>query len=316
MVIMELAMEAAQTSFSYLNGLPYGITLFQFGFCFLIPLVVSKGAACATLPRSIPAILPYIILCLVVFASTFFATASLKWCSYPTKVVFKSGKLIPTMIVATILKSGGGTYGVWDYVAAGLLCAGAAGYGYDSGRVGSEETATVGIILLTLSVVADAFTPNLQQRLMASPSNDKEHVSGGWCQSVSKLLFPGGLGLSAAALMVNVNAVGFTGLFIFMAVSGSLSQVVTEAYSHPSLLVYLTTIGAALGTAVLAYTRLIRESGSVMAVAVATLRKVVTVVLSYVVFPKPMTFIHVLSGLAVLGGVILSSYNKQRGKKG
>ena len=40
-----------------------------------------------------------------------------------------------------------------------------------------------------------------------------------------------------------------------------------------------------LGIAVLAYTILIREAGSVVAVAIATARKVLTLTLSYVVFP-------------------------------
>jgi solute carrier family 35 (adenosine 3'-phospho 5'-phosphosulfate transporter), member B3 len=69
-----------------------------------------------------------------------------------------------------------------------------------------------------------------------------------------------------------------------------------------------------LSTAVLAYTRLIQASGSVVAVAVSTLRKVVTVTLSYIVFPKQLLTIHVVSGVAVLGGIVLSSYSSKQGR--
>ena len=45
---------------------------------------------------------PYIRLSLAVFGATALATHSLHYVSYPTKVVFKAAKLIPTMIVSTM----------------------------------------------------------------------------------------------------------------------------------------------------------------------------------------------------------------------
>ena len=71
-------------------------------------------------------------------------------------------------------------------------------------------------------------------------------------------------------------------------------------------------IGMSLALAVFSYTRLIKESGSVVAVGVATLRKVVTVILSYAVYPKPFTMTHAISSVLVLGGILLSSYAKQQ----
>ena len=44
--------------------------------------------------------------------------------------------------------------------------------------------------------------------------------------------------------------------------------------------------------------------------AVATLRKVATIVLSYIVFPKPLLAMHIAAGLAVLAGVLLSTVKK------
>lgn len=116
--------------------------------------------------------------------------------------------------------------------------------------------------------------------------------------------------------MVNVNAFGFAGLTLYMIVSGSLASSIRVALADPTLLLYLSLVGAGLSTAVLAYTRLIRGAGSVAAVAVATLRKVATVVLSYVIFPKPLLPVHVLSGLLVLGGVGLNVYARRRSAGG
>jgi adenosine 3'-phospho 5'-phosphosulfate transporter B3 len=112
--------------------------------------------------------------------------------------------------------------------------------------------------------------------------------------------------------MTNANAVGCVGVFTYMLLSGALSDATRAALAAPRLVVYLTIIGLSLSTAIFAYTRLIKEAGSVVAVGVATLRKVVTVILSYIVFPKQFSQLHLFSSLLVLSGIILSSHAKQK----
>lgn len=325
MVIMELALEGANNEFPDLVALPYAVTLFQFGFCFLLPLILSRGASLSTFPKTPQASLPYISLSLVVFGSTCFASMAVRFVSYPTKVVLKSAKLIPTMIVATALQKGS-HYGVLDYLSATFLCVGAAGYSWGSGSSaprGGDGNSWIGIMLLLISVFCDAFTPNIQQRMMAPPvvgvaalpTTTLHHHSDDFCTKLTRILFPGGLSLSASELMTNANGIGCIGLLLFMAVSGSLTEALAAALLHPRLLVYLLIIGIALATAVLCYTRLIQQAGSVVAVAVATLRKVATVILSYIVYPKILSKIHALSGLLVLVGILINSHSKQRNKK-
>lgn len=308
MIGHELALEAATTTFSDLQSLAYAVTLFQFGFCLILPLVVSRGNALARFPRTQRELFPYVRLTIVVFGATALATQAVVYVAYPVKVVFKSAKLIPTMAVATLLQ--GKRYGALDYVAAALLCAGAAGYSYGSGGGGSDSTQFIGLALLLISILCDALVPNFQQILMAPPTTEKTkvlpHVEGEGETTMAKG------GVSAAELMANVNLIGFACLLTYMAISGHLSDVVTTSVLHPRLVMYLCMVGVGLSTAVFAYTRLIQASGSVVAVAVATLRKVATVILSYVVFPKALLGIHVVSGFLVLGGIVLSSVSKQR----
>lgn len=328
MVTMELALEGANNAFPDFSSLPYAVTLFQFGSCFLLPLVISKGESLATFPRTASQSLPYISLSLVVFGSTCLASMSVRYVSYMTKVVFKSGKLIPTMIVAAFLQREN-KYGVLDYMAALLLCAGAAGYTWGKGGVGDHQDTFAGTALLLVSVFCDAFTPNIQQRLMSPPAHGRATLPNTMIQYSSPraqsgrlhtpaklcaLILPphgGGLGISASALMTNANGVGCIILFLFMATKGSLMESLGAAMSEPWLLTYLTIIGMSLAIAVFCYTRLIEQSGSVVAVAVATLRKVVTVVLSYVVYPKPLSATHAVSACFVIGGIVLSYYAKQ-----
>ena len=335
MIVMELALEGANNDFPDLEALPYAVTLFQFGCCFLLPLVLSRGASFASFPKTPRQSLPYISLSLVVFGSTCFASISVRYVSYPTKVVVKSAKLIPTMIVATFLQRGS-RYSMLDYLAASLLCAGAAGYSWGSGSSAPHQgSSPFGLTLLLISVFCDAFTPNLQQRLMAPPAAGvaalptstvhKQHGTStihnsifSRCSKVSTLFLPAngdGLGLSASELMTNANGIGCIGLLLFMTVSGSLMEALSAAALHFRLLVYLVVIGVSLATAVLCYTRLVQEAGSVVAVAVATLRKVGTVVLSYIVYPKVLSKIHAISAFLVLAGILISTYAKQRSKK-
>ena len=83
MIAHELAVEAVSTNFPELDSLASAVTLFQFGFCFLLPLILSRGKVCETFPRTLREILPYLRLSLLVFGSTGLATQSLKYVSYP-----------------------------------------------------------------------------------------------------------------------------------------------------------------------------------------------------------------------------------------
>lgn len=49
------------------------------------------------------------------------------------------------------------------------------------------------------------------------------------------------------------------------------------------------------------------RSGSVIAVAIGTLRKIITIVLSYVVFPKEILTQHYIGSIAVIVGILLES---------
>lgn len=311
MIGHELALEAASTSFSQLDSLAAAVTLFQFGFCFILPFLTSRGAVMRTFPRSLREAVPYIKLSFLVFGATGLATESLKYVSYPTKVVFKSAKLIPTMVVATVFTPDK-KFSFVDYLSAFLLCCGAGGYSYESGGTSKGvglKTSYYGIILLTISIICDAVVPNLQQQLMCSPQKSSKGEGNG--TSILPLTRSAN-GLSAQAVMVNVNAVGFLMILLGMLLSGSLVDAVKTSLVNPRLLLYLTCIGLGLSTAVLAYTKLIKSSGPVVAVAVSTLRKVATIMLSYAIFPKPILRIHVISGCLVLVGVVLNTFWKNK----
>mmetsp|Transcript_7680 Transcript_7680/g.11151 ORF Transcript_7680/g.11151 Transcript_7680/m.11151 type:complete len:348 (-) Transcript_7680:248-1291(-) len=292
MVGHELVLEASSLEFPDFESLPYAVTLFQFGFCMLAPLIISRGKALEAFPKSPRQTLPYVALSILVFGATAFASVSLKWVSYPTKVVFTSAKLIPTMMVSVFLGNSK-QYTALDYFSAVLLCAGAAGYTFGHGNQQGKD-AFPGIVLLTISIFCDALVPNLKQKLMEPITDSTSNMPR--------------VGVSASQLMVNVNVVGFSILLVYMIFAGHLVASIQEALTRPRLLFLLTCVGLGQSSAVFAYTRIIQSSGSVVAVTVATLRKVATVILSYVLFPKPIIPIHMAAGLSVLSGILIHTY--------
>mmetsp|Transcript_24001 Transcript_24001/g.50600 ORF Transcript_24001/g.50600 Transcript_24001/m.50600 type:complete len:438 (-) Transcript_24001:172-1485(-) len=393
MILHELALESISTLYSVepynFPHLATCITLFQFGFCVLLPLTLSKvsshcrrkNAQNATkveendviknFPKSWNDLKIYVQLSAVVYGATALATMSLGYegVTYVTKVVFKSAKLIPTMIVGVIMdrKVGGNAkkrrYGVWDYASAFLLCVGAAGFCMRPGDIGEEGSDIhdrepngegvnrdddslstfsfgehwIGVGLLTASVFCDAIVPNIQEQLMRGSSTGStvhhstkelkfDETEGKDIEM--KLLLgdskdvnthnsqeskPTKKGISSSSLMVNTNSIGFTLLLLSTFVSSTFLPIISFATTHPHFLFLLFTVGMGLGTAVLAYTELIRRSGPAVAVTVATLRKVVTVMLSYIVFPKVVSLVHLASGCLVLCGLAVGFVGK--GKK-
>lgn len=363
-LIHQLALESLSTTYQSFSHLSTSITLFQFGFCVLLPLTISTctgGDAIKSFPRSFTEIWMYIKLSAIVYGATACATMSLGYdgVTYVTKVVFKSAKLIPTMVVGVILDRRanrvGKKYTAYEYASAVLLCIGAVGFcispsdlkGDDDNSQENTEDVTegnmgahwIGISLLATSVVCDALVPNIQQQLMKGttvrrvrpqslPSNkdsDVEDSDGEIEKEMKNLLDTDDLhaanqkqketksnGISSQALLVNTNSIGFTLLVLStILVNRSFLSIISFLVTHPHFLILHVSVGMGLGTAVLAYTELIRRSGPAVAVAVATLRKVVTILLSYIIFPKPMTGVHVISAGLIVSGLGLSYYGRK-----
>lgn len=338
-------------------------------------------------PREWKQLLVYVKLSAVVYGATALATKSLSYSgvTYVTKVVFKSAKLIPTMVVGVIMDGNRNVkrkhYSVWDYGSALLLCLGAAGFcmspksddhnddsnnmaiiaeeGVKSHEIIRMESIAndnaqgphwIGISLLVASVFCDAFVPNISEQLMQQGSGrmktsfihrrdcgkdssdeldddgdeeleiklsltqNKKETSNDSHQQLhhSEMTKKMEEGLSSASLMVNTNSIGFVLLVLSNIISSQLVPIVTFMVMHPHFLMLHIIVGCGLGTAVLAYTELIKRSGPAFAVAVATLRKVVTVVLSYIMFPKAMTITHFSSSCLVFAGIVLGFVGKRK----
>ena len=289
MIVMEVLTEGTFNQYRNAgNILPSSVTFFQFLFCFCLPLAMSPTAV-ATIPTTPKAIWPYVKLSALVFGATALATAALNYVPYSVKIVFKSAKLIPTMIVSSCMHKI--TYSNREYMAAFFLCLGAVGYGYDPGKssIVTGEYQYLGVMILTISAFCDALVPNIQQDMMKLNNTPAEE------------------------LMVNTNVVGLVCATLYMILTGDFFALISIGRESPDLLANLSGIGCSLAVAVMCYTTLIKKAGSVAAVSIGTIRKIVTIGLSYVLFPKELLPIHIASTICVVLGIVMEAFKKPKG---
>jgi solute carrier family 35 (adenosine 3'-phospho 5'-phosphosulfate transporter), member B3 len=147
-----------------------------------------------------------------------------------------------------------------------------------------------GITLVSLSVVADAFLPNVQERLF-----DK--------------------GASRAEVSYCTNLLCLGSMTTWLLYTGELQAAMAFSISSRWNLTVM------LGYAVLSYVAIsfhmtmVKEFGGVTAVIVGNLRKVLSVVLSFFFFPKPFSWLYVAGGLLVFGSLTASEITKEMQKK-
>ena len=115
----------------------------------------------------------YVNLKIVLAATQGSGSVALSYVNFPVKVVMKSSKLIPTMLLGLLIIRR--TYSAMEYVSAGMLCLGVAAFTLVDSKVSPKFDVT-GIVLLSIAVVGDAFTVNLQGKILRHLQCSKEQM--------------------------------------------------------------------------------------------------------------------------------------------
>ena len=154
-----------------------------------------------SLPPSLPPspslqpVSPFWVIAGCLLASLALGNVALRFVSYPVKVVLKSSKLLPAMLMGVLLL--GRKYTRSQYLSALLLCVGVVGCTYADKWVDAngKNSSAYGVSLLLFAVCCDAVSPVVQERLLG-----KHEVP-------------------AAELMVRTNLIAFVGLIASWLVS-------------------------------------------------------------------------------------------------
>jgi adenosine 3'-phospho 5'-phosphosulfate transporter B2 len=102
---------------------------------------------------------------LTVFLASFCQYESLLYIIYPTQVVFKSCKIVPTMILSTVMNATTHSYG--DYIYAVIITSCVAGFTVASETRESENLGPsyIGILMMITFLLADALTSNTEKKI-------------------------------------------------------------------------------------------------------------------------------------------------------
>lgn len=268
---------------------PLTVTSFEFGCCSVLSLIflLLRGEDPTNVPLG-----SLLRISVLVLSSLVCGNVALKWVSYPIKVVVKSCKLLPTMALGSLLLRK--RYSMNDQVAAVLLCTGLIGFTLaEKGSSGGRASSPLGVGLLLLAVSCDAVQVLLSERMLKqAPHLTPMHV----------MLYTNGFAFVAVAAMLAFS--DDRGLAV--AIPSAAEALQTLPWGR--LMLY----GASSWVGVCCFVTLTRSFGATAAVVATNARKLLTVTLSFLLFPKPFTAAYALSGAAVVAGVTLHARARKR----
>ena len=233
-------------------------------------------------------------------ASTTLAKVSLAYVSIPLQVVVKSGKLLTVMAGGFFIT--GRTYTRAEYGGALLLVAGISAFSTAGGNASTaaghmEERAavTVGVCLLLITLCADALLGNWQERTM--------HEAG--ISPVQMVLLQSLFATGLATVLALATGEAVVGLRLVLSMDKA-------AYFGSLFLLYAIVLLS--GTVLVLI--LVDEHGPAAAVLVTLVRKLFSMGMSYVLYPKQLGWRHVLgAALVFVAPYVAQSGAKSKAKK-
>jgi len=228
---------------------------------------------------------PLLTACLM--ASSSLSNMSLNYINFPTKVVFRSCKLIPTMIVATVVHKK--VFSSSEYSCALAVCAGLVMFAAADWEL-TPSFNPIGLALVSMSVCADAILPNAQERLFK-------------------------IGASRLEVTVYTNVFTLMAMTFTTLLSGDLLGAFRQTMQNRLLVFYFSVYTFIAYLAISLHMNVVKRFGGVVAVLLATGRKGMTLILSFVLFPKAFSWMYPLGALFVLGGLLASSLLRMRSKR-
>ena len=224
----------------------------------------------------------FVLLTLCLLSSSSLSNLSLNFINYPTKVVFRSCKLIPTMLMATAINKK--KYAPSQYTSAlaaslGLVFYAAADW------TSAPSFRPIGLLLVGLSVCADAVLPNAQEKLFTT-------------------------GASRSEVTFYTNVLVLAAMSVSLLFTGDLVACYSFALESRLAATYLALYTAVSYAAITAHMTAIGKFGGVTTVVIGTARKAMTIFLSFAFFPKVFSWYYVAGTGLVLGGLFYSEMSK------
>ncbi|XXQ31859.1 Sugar phosphate transporter domain-containing protein [Plasmodiophora brassicae] len=274
-----------ENMFNNVNGFTFGwyMTVFELlGFA-LTAALERRAAGEQVFEHRAPLVNHVIVAVSMTFARGL-TNMSLQYLNYPSQVIFKSLKLIVVLIGSIVIYKK--RYPSQELVSCGMLVVSAILFTLGDADV-SPRFSWTGIGVVLLSLFFDALH-----------SNSQEHVLQAHNASTLELMIFGNLFAAAMSFLVT-------------AVSGELLEAYRFCGQQPVIYLYFTVRMLFVYGGVLCFVAIIKRFGVVAATTITTVRKVLSIILSFLVFPKPFSMAYVIAGVVFCAGTYLN-LNVQR----
>ncbi|KAK3150281.1 hypothetical protein QOZ80_3AG0231210 [Eleusine coracana subsp. coracana] len=223
----------------------------------------------------------YVRLSAVLMGSNGLTKGSLAFLNYPAQIMFKNTKVLPVMVMGAFIPGLRRKYPSHEYVSAVMLVIGLILFTLADAQ-SSPNFSIIGVAMVSGALAMDAFLGNLQEAIFKM-NPDTTQMEMLFCSTV----------------------VGLPFLAVPMVLTGELMTAWTSCSQH--LYVYAVLVFEALATFVgqVSVLSLIAIFGAATTALTTTTRKAVTLLLSYLIFTKPLTEQHVTGLLLITMGIVL-----------
>ncbi|XP_076441649.1 adenosine 3'-phospho 5'-phosphosulfate transporter 1-like [Babylonia areolata] len=224
--------------------------------------------------------------------SSWFQYEALKFVSFPTQVLAKASKVIPTMLMGIVVSKK--TYAFYEYLTAVMISVGVGLFLLTSQVTtrhgGGTVTTTSGLCLLVGYMLFDSFTSNWQGELFTQHKMSSIQMMAGTnlfscLLTCASLLEQGGF-LDSSAFMLR----------------------------HPDFLLHAVVLSVCSATGQLFIFYTIAQFGPVTFVIIMTMRQGFAILLSCIIYSHPVTMIGLLGILIVFAALFIRIYASQRQK--
>ncbi|MBA0780742.1 hypothetical protein Gotri_004806 [Gossypium trilobum] len=223
----------------------------------------------------------YVKLSSVLMGSHGLTKGSLAYLNYPAQIMFKSTKVLPVMIMGAFVPGLRRKYSLHEYISALLLVVGLILFTLADSQT-SPNFSIIGVIMISGALIMDAFLGNFQEAIFTiNPETTQMEML--FCSTI----------------------VGIPFLLVPMVLTGELFKAWSSCSQYPY--VYGVLVFEAMATFIgqVSVLSLIAIFGAATTAMITTARKAVTLLLSYMIFTKPLTERHGLGLLLISMGIIL-----------
>ncbi|KAK3280954.1 hypothetical protein CYMTET_11233 [Cymbomonas tetramitiformis] len=257
------------------------LTMLTYCFCGFLEMI-----ACRTFQRK-GSIKDYLVLSALTMGGMYFTNWSLAYLNYTTRIVFKSSKVVPTMIFGTVVQ--GRRYTVGEYLAAAVLIVGISLFTLGDAQ-GYPAFHSTGIGLITLGLVCDALTSNFEEKRFfrcVDPSSQAEVV-----------MYASFFGAIYGAVV--------------LVWSGEWQPALEHSIEQPMAPMLIITSAVMGYVSVVFVLSLINNFGATNTEIVKSMRKVLSICISFILFPKPFDWKYLLGMLACIISLVVTHMIKKQ----